>query len=121
MDENLIITALAALAQSTRLAAFRLLVRNEPEGVAAGDLARALDVPHNTLSVHIGLLVRAGLVTGQRHSRSIIYRANVGAFRALALDLVQDCCGGRPELCAPLLDDLRGCANAALSSPEAGK
>ncbi|MBV1702996.1 MAG: ArsR family transcriptional regulator [Hyphomicrobiales bacterium] len=108
MDENLIIMALAALAQPTRLAAFRLLVRHEPDGLAAGDLARALDVPHNTLSVHISLLARAGLVTGARHSRSIIYRANLAAFRALALDLVQDCCGGRPELCTPLLAELQG-------------
>ncbi len=112
MDNESIIMALGALAQSTRLAAFRLLVRHEPDGLAAGDLARALDVPHNTLSVHISLLARAGLVTGQRHSRSIIYRANLGAFRALTLDLVQDCCGGRPELCAPLLAELQGSENS---------
>ncbi|SRR5487761_1971345 len=118
MDNETIILALAALAQSTRLAAFRLLVRHEPGGLAAGELARALDVPHNTLSAHISVLARAGLVVGQRHSRSIIYRANIAAFHALARDLVQDCCGGRPELCAPLLDDVRGCGNTAFSSPE---
>ena len=118
MDNEDIIQALGALAQTTRLAAFRLLVRHEPEGLAAGDLARALGVPHNTFSAHVALLVRAKLVTGERQSRSIIYRANIAGFRNLALTLVQDCCGGRPELCSPLLQDIKNCGEAALSTLE---
>ena len=72
--------ALAAFSQSTRLEAFRTLVRHEPDGLAAGDLARLLEVPQNTLSAHLSVLSRAGLVTSERHSRSIIYRANLERF-----------------------------------------
>src|SRR3546814_1566734 len=60
---------------ATRLETFRLLVRHEPEGLAAGDIARSLDVPQNTMSAHLAILARAGLVRSERHSRSIIYRA----------------------------------------------
>lgn len=103
------ITALAALAQTTRLDTFRLLVRREPEGVAAGELARLLDVPQNTMSAHLAALSRAGLVRGERHSRSIIYRADIDQFRRLVSFLLKDCCGGRPDICAPLLADLVPC------------
>ncbi|WP_441255858.1 metalloregulator ArsR/SmtB family transcription factor [Tardiphaga sp. 285_C5_N1_2] len=103
------IEALGALAQETRLEAFRLLVKNEPDGVAAGELARDIGVPQNTMSTHLAILTRAGLVTGERHSRSIIYRANLATFQALTLFMIQDCCGGSPELCAPLLESLTPC------------
>src|SRR3546814_9676581 len=75
METESAITALSALAQATRLETFRLLVRHEPEGLAAGDIARSLDVPPNTMSAHLAILARAGLVRSERHSRSIIYRA----------------------------------------------
>jgi DNA-binding transcriptional ArsR family regulator len=71
------ISALAALAQSTRLDTFQLLVKREPEGVPAGELARRMAVPQNTMSAHLAILARAGLVIGERHSRSIIYRADL--------------------------------------------
>lgn len=106
------ILAFSALAQSTRLETFRLLVRNEPEGVAAGELARLLEVPQNTMSAHLACLARAGLVSSERHSRSIIYRANLDGFRALALFMLKDCCGGKAELCAPLMAELSCCAPA---------
>ena len=93
--------ALAALAQTTRLAVFRLLVRYEPEGLPAGDIARALAVPQNTMSAHLAVLARAGLVISERRSRSIIYRANLQAFSVLTSFMVEDCCGGRAELCMP--------------------
>ena len=96
------IVAFAALAQSTRLDVFRLLVKHEPEGLAAGDIARELAVPQNTMSAHLAILARAGLVTSERQSRSIIYRANLAAFRNLTAFMVEDCCGGRAELCAPV-------------------
>jgi ArsR family transcriptional regulator len=109
MESEDAILALAALAQSTRLDAFRRLVRHEPEGVAAGELARLLDVPQNTMSSHLAILSRAGLVTAERQSRSIIYRADLKAFQAVALFLLQDCCGGKPEICAPLIESLTPC------------
>ena len=101
--------ALAALSQPTRLEAFRALVRHEPEGLAAGDLARLLEVPQNTLSAHLSILSRAGLVTSERHSRSIVYRANLGEFRDIAIFLLRDCCGGRPDVCEPVVETLRSC------------
>jgi ArsR family transcriptional regulator len=106
MDETEIIMALAALAQPTRLTTFRLLVSREPEGIAAGELARLAEVPQNTMSAHLAVLVRAGLAEGQRQSRSIIYRANLQRLRDITLFLAKDCCGGRPDICAPLIADL---------------
>jgi DNA-binding transcriptional ArsR family regulator len=103
------IAALSALAQGTRLDTFRLLVGREPEGVPAGELARLIDVPQNTMSAHLSVLSHAGLVTSERQSRSIIYRANLDRLRELTLFLVRDCCDGNPELCVPLVADLVPC------------
>jgi DNA-binding transcriptional ArsR family regulator len=106
MESEHALTAFAALAQSTRLAVFRLLIRHEPDGVPAGDIARQLAVPHNTMSTHLAVLTRAGLIEAERQSRSIIYRAKLDAVRDLAGYLVKDCCEGRAEICAPLIADL---------------
>ncbi len=100
------ILALGALAQGTRLDAFRLLVRHEPEGLAAGEVAKALDVPQNTMSVHLATLARAGLIRSERRGRIINYRADLDQLKALTLFLVKDCCGGKAELCAPLIAEL---------------
>jgi DNA-binding transcriptional ArsR family regulator len=102
MESEQAILALAALAQSTRLGVFKLLVKHEPEGLAAGDIARAIAVPQNTMSAHLSILARAGLVMSERKSRSIIYRANLPAFQDLTSFMVEDCCGGRTEQCAPV-------------------
>jgi ArsR family transcriptional regulator, arsenate/arsenite/antimonite-responsive transcriptional repressor len=112
MDSEQTILALAALAQCTRLETFRLLVKREPEGVPAGEIARILGVPHNTMSSHLNVLSRAGLVRSERHSRSIIYRAELGRFREVVTFLVNDCCGGHPEVCVPLVDVLTPCCPA---------
>ncbi|KKI21528.1 transcriptional regulator [Sphingomonas sp. ABOLG] len=109
MDIDSAISALGALAQGTRLDTFKLLVRHEPDGMAAGEIARQLDVPQNTMSAHLGILARAGLVRSERQSRSIIYRADLGGLRALTLFLIKDCCAGSPELCAPLVAELTPC------------
>jgi ArsR family transcriptional regulator, arsenate/arsenite/antimonite-responsive transcriptional repressor len=109
MDTNDAIAALGALAQQTRLDTFRLLVAAEPKGVPAGELARRIDVPQNTMSAHLAILSRAGLIEGERHSRSIVYRANLKGFREVVLFLLRDCCGGRADLCAPLIADLIPC------------
>lgn len=109
MESTYAIVALGALAQDTRLDVFRLLVRHEPEGMAAGEIARQLEVPHNTMSAHLGILARAGLVRSERQSRSIIYRADLDGLRALTLFLVKDCCAGSPDLCVPLVAELAPC------------
>ena len=83
MDSPAAILALAALAQPTRLDVFRLLVKHEPEGMPAGDIAQELAVPHNTMSSHLSILARAALVSSERHGRSIVYRANLAT---LAID-----------------------------------
>lgn len=106
MDENNTIAALAALAQPTRLQTFRLLIAREPGGVAAGELAKLIDVPQNTMSAHLSILSNAGLIRGERQGRSIIYRAELECFRAVILYLLKDCCGGNASLCAPLVADL---------------
>lgn len=100
---------MAALAQPTRLDTFKLLVNREPEGVPAGELARLIDVPQNTMSAHLAILSRAGLIVGERQSRSIIYRADLEGFRSVIAFLLKDCCGGRADLCQPLLDELVPC------------
>lgn len=109
METTEAIATLAALAQSTRLETFRLLVKREPEGVPAGELARLMAVPQNTMSAHLAILAHAGLVIGERHSRSIIYRADLARFREVALFLLKDCCEGRPDICLPLVADLTPC------------
>ena len=111
MNPEPAILALAALAQSTRLEAFRLLVRHEPNGLAAGEISDQLAVPANTLSAHLGVLSRAGLVTSERHSRSIVYRADLDRVRDVVLFLLQDCCEGRADLCQPLLAALAPCCD----------
>jgi DNA-binding transcriptional ArsR family regulator len=109
MDEQATLHALAALAQQTRLQTFRLLVTREPGGVPAGELARLIGVPQNTMSAHLATLSQAGLISGERRSRSIIYRADLARFRETILFLLNDCCGGRPEVCEPLIADLHPC------------
>ena len=115
MDSQEVIAALSALAQPTRLDTFRLLVSREPNGVAAGELGRLMAIPQNTMSTHLAILARAGLVHGHRHSRSIIYRVDLERFREVTLFLLEDCCGGRPEVCAPLIAGLMPCCPPAES------
>ncbi|MBR0712500.1 helix-turn-helix transcriptional regulator [Bradyrhizobium liaoningense] len=113
MESERIILALAALAQPTRLDCFRLLVKHEPDGLPAGEIAAALAVPHNTMSAHLAVLARAGLVRSRRESRSIIYRADLAVLQQMTLFLLKDCCGGRPEVCAPVIDSLTPCCPPA--------
>lgn len=103
------IDALSALAQPTRLDVFRLLVRHEPTGLPAGEVAEMLGTPQNTMSAHLAILARAELIRGERRGRSIVYRADLDGFRALTLFLVKDCCAGAPEVCAPLIAELSPC------------
>jgi DNA-binding transcriptional ArsR family regulator len=109
MDTTDAITALTALAQTTRMETFRALVQHEPDGVPAGELARLIAIPQNTMSAHLAVLARAGLVRGERRSRSIIYRADLSRLREVVTFLLKDCCGSKSEICAPLIADLTSC------------
>jgi DNA-binding transcriptional ArsR family regulator len=111
MDNEAAILAFGALAQATRLDTFRLLVKHEPDGLPAGEIARTLHVPQNTMSAHLTILARAGLVQSERHSRSIVYRADLSRFREMTLFLISDCCGGNPDLCAPIINELIPCCS----------
>jgi ArsR family transcriptional regulator, arsenate/arsenite/antimonite-responsive transcriptional repressor len=93
------LAALAALGQPTRLEIFRLLIRREPDGLLAGKIAEIVGCAHNTLSSHLAILARAGLIRATRDGRSINYRVDVSGMRSLLEFLVTDCCDGHPELC----------------------
>jgi ArsR family transcriptional regulator, arsenate/arsenite/antimonite-responsive transcriptional repressor len=99
MKSTLALMALAALAQETRLAIFRRLMRAGPAGEPAGAIAQALGTPAPTLSFHLKELERAGLVIQRRESRNLIYAARTETMRGLLAYLMKDCCGGRPEIC----------------------
>ena len=109
METTSVIATFAALSQETRLEAFRLLVRHEPDGLAAGEIARQLEVPHNTMSAHLAVLARAQLAVSQRQGRSIIYRANLSHMTKTIHFLARDCCAGHPKVCEPLMAALTGC------------
>jgi len=102
MEESNVVDALGALAQVTRLRAFRALVEAAPNGLSAGALTERTGVPASTLSSHLSRLENAGLVSSRRASRNIFYAVQIDATRALLAYLVDDCCGGRPELCGDL-------------------
>jgi len=104
MDLSAAVKRLSALAQDSRLAVFRLLIQAGPDGIAAGEIARALDITPNTLSAQLTILANAGLAVGRRDGRSIIYAARYDAMGELLAYLMADCCQGRPEICAPLAE-----------------
>jgi ArsR family transcriptional regulator len=102
MESSIAIRRLSALAQESRLAVFKLLIKAGREGVAAGDVARALEITPNTLSAQLTILANAGLVTSRREGRSIIYAADFDGMSDLLVYMLEDCCQGRPEVCAPM-------------------
>lgn len=101
MDTKTAVSALAALAQPSRLSVFRWLVELGPEGACPGDIAEKLELPAATLSFHLKALQHAGLIDAVRSGRNIRYRANFVAMRELVDFLSQNCCGGDPSRCAP--------------------
>lgn len=103
MEKSDAIAALGALAHDARLDVFRLLVQAGPEGMAAGDIARVTGAVSSTLSANLAVLTRAGLISSRRDGRSIIYAAGYDQMRDLLGFLMEDCCAGKPEICAPLM------------------
>ena len=104
MEKDAAIGALGALAHDSRLDIFRLLVRAGPDGMAAGEVARATGSLANTLSTNLAILSRAGLIASRRDGRSIIYTAAYDQMRGLLAFLMEDCCAGNPAVCAPLAE-----------------
>jgi len=100
---------LTALGQPTRLDAFRLLIRHEPDGLSTGELVDASGLTQSTFSTHLAVMVKAGLVLSEKRGRQQIQRANLDALRGLMIYLAKDCCQGRAELCEPLLAELTCC------------
>jgi len=103
MDKTDAVAALGALAHESRLDVFRLLVQAGPEGMAAGEIARATGAVMSTLSANLAVLTRAGLIASRRDGRSMIYTAAYEQMRSLLGFLMENCCAGKPEICAPLL------------------
>ena len=106
MDRNGSLAALSALAQETRLEAFRLLVRAGAEGMLAGEIADRLGARNNTMSANLSILLQAGLIRNRREGRAIRYFAEMEGMRGLLGYLMEECCGGRPELCQPVLEEI---------------
>lgn len=106
MDRQSVVTSLSALAHGGRLDIFRLLVKAGPDGVPAGEIARSLQVMPNALSANLKVLSHAGLIGSRREGRSIIYTADYGAMSGVLGFLMEDCCSGAPEICAPLAEVL---------------
>lgn len=106
MDTSAAIAALAALAQDSRLAAFRLLVQAGPAGMAASKIAEALGIPASSLSFHLKELSHAGLIAPRQEGRFIIYAAQFDTMNGLLAFLTENCCGGNPctPVCAPACD-----------------
>ena len=106
MDNDHVLDAFAALSQSTRLDVFRLLIKAGEVGMTAGDISDTLGVRQNTMSANLSILARAGLIRNKREGRSIRYFADMDGTRGLLAFLMEDCCGGRPELCQPVINEL---------------
>ena len=106
MTSDEALSALAALAHPTRLEAFRLLVRHEPDGLATGALVAATGLTQSTFSTHLAVLAKAGLVASEKHGRHQIQHARLSCLRDLMLFLARDCCQGRAEICEPLVAEL---------------
>lgn len=102
METKIAVNSLSALAHEGRLSTFRLLVQAGPGGLAAGEIARRLGVLPNTLSASLNVLSHSGLIHSRRDGRSVIYTARYDAMSALLAFLMEDCCSGSPEICAPL-------------------
>jgi ArsR family transcriptional regulator, arsenate/arsenite/antimonite-responsive transcriptional repressor len=103
MERDAAIDAFGALAQTSRMAIFRLLVRTGPNGLQVGEIGRRLNIAPSTLSGHLAVLKRAGMLCATRHQREIHYAANLAIMNDLVGFLLADCCDGRVENCSEIL------------------
>ncbi|MDQ7070336.1 MAG: metalloregulator ArsR/SmtB family transcription factor [Rhodobacterales bacterium] len=108
MDQNIAIEAFAALAQDSRMSIYRMLVREGPRGFPVGEISQRLDIVPSTLSGHLAILKRAGLLKSTRHQREIHYTANVETMNNLVGFMLADCCNGQVEHCKEILYLLEG-------------
>ncbi len=108
MEINVAVTALAALAQTTRLSVFRLLVEAGSDGVSAGRIGETLEVPAATLSFHLKELSRAGLVSARQEKQFIYYVVNFERMAELMTFLTQNCCQGMPQACVTVVETALG-------------
>lgn len=109
MESTHAVQVLSALAQESRLAIFRLLVRAQPDGLPAGQIAAELGVSPGTLTFHLKELTSADLIQQRREGRSIIYSLNMQTMQSLLAFLIEDCCQGRPELARSAVQALDCC------------
>lgn len=111
MDERQALSAFGALSQETRLKIVRMLVVAGPDGLAAGAIAERVEVSPSNVSFHLKELERAGLVAQRREARSILYSAAFDTLGGLVKFLMEDCCGGNLQICAPALDVAACCCS----------
>lgn len=109
MNDDTALAALTALAHPTRLTAFRLLVRHEPDGLSTGELVELTGLSQSTFSTHLAILAKAGLVQAEKRGRQFIQRAQINTLGDLMIFLARDCCNGHAELCDPLVAELARC------------
>ncbi|HSP01755.1 MAG TPA: helix-turn-helix domain-containing protein [Thioalkalivibrio sp.] len=102
MDKTTAIEMFESLSSPVRLDVYRLLMRQGPQGMVAGEISATLDLPPTNLSFHLKTLTRAGLLSVTQEGRYQRYRANLGAMQALVAYLTEDCCAGQPEQCVDL-------------------
>ncbi len=103
MDQLSAIESFAALAQDSRMSIYRMLVREEPNSLNVGEISSRLSIVPSTLSGHLAVLKRAGLLKSTRHQREIHYSANIATMNDLVGFMLQDCCNGQVENCAEIL------------------
>ena len=109
MNTSEAVDAFSALSHETRLTVFKLLLKEGEQGLSAGVIARRLDVQPSTLTAHLHILKRSGLLQSTRQQQKIVYSADVQGTRNLLLFLTQECCQGHPEICSDLFDSVKVC------------
>ena len=118
MDKRIAIRVFESLSSGIRLEVYRMLVRQEPQGLVAGEIATALDLPPANLSFHLKALTHAGLVSVEQEGRFQRYRANLPLMADLVAYLTAECCAGHPEQCTELRAPLRRAKNARSAEPQ---
>jgi DNA-binding transcriptional ArsR family regulator len=107
MEQESAIEVFAALAQLSRMTIFRMLVREAPRGLPVGEISRKLNIVPSTLSGHLAVLKRAGLLKSTRHQREIHYAADIDAMGDLVRFMLENCCDGQVENCGEIVSLLK--------------